>query len=45
MNFTDDELMILNALCLYAYDPERLDEHDYKLLHISDKIEKYLGIE
>ena len=45
MNLTDDELKTINALCLYAYEPDRLDDFDYKLLNISDKIEKYLGVE
>ena len=45
MNLTDSELITINALCLNAYEADRLDDTDYHLLNISDKIEKYLGIE
>jgi hypothetical protein len=45
MTFTDEELELVRFLCLDNYDADRLDDLDYKLLNIADKIEKYLGIE
>ena len=45
MNFSNDELLIIRDLCLAAYKDDVLDDFDYALLNIADRIEKELGIE
>ena len=43
--FNNDELLIIRDLCLSAYKDDVLDDFDYALLNIADKIEKKLGVE
>lgn len=45
MMFSNDELLIIRDLCLCTYNDERLNDYDYVLLNIADRIEKKLGIE
>lgn len=45
MNFPPHDLMIIHDLCLSVYDPDRLDDLDFALLNIADRIERELGIE
>lgn len=45
MIFFDDELIAIRDLCLSAYKDDILDDYDYMLLNIADRIEKELGIE
>jgi len=45
MNFPPNDLTLIHDLCLAVYDPDRLDEFDYALLNIADRIEKELGIQ
>jgi hypothetical protein len=45
MNFGRDDLMIIRDLCLSNYKDDVLDDFDYALLNIADRIEKELGIE
>lgn len=45
MNFSPDELLIIRDICLCTYNDERLNDYDYNLLNIADRIEKELGIE
>ena len=45
MNFPPNDLTLIHDLCLAVYDPDRLDEFDYALLNIADRIGKELGIE
>ena len=45
VNFTHDELESIRHELIMAYDPEKLDDYDYMLLNIIDRIEKELGIE
>lgn len=45
MNFTPTDLIIIRDLCLANYKDDVLDDLDYALLNIADRIEKELGIE
>ena len=45
MIFSNDDLNLIHDLCLAVYDSDRLDDFDYALLNIADRIEKELGIE
>lgn len=44
MNFPPNDLTIIRDLCLAAYKEDVLDDYDYALLNIADRIEKELGI-
>jgi len=45
MNFSPNDLLIIRDLCLSNYHDDVLDDFDYALLNIADRIEKELGIE
>ena len=45
MNWSYHDLMLVRDLCLAVYKDDILDDYDYMLLNIADKIEKELGIE
>jgi hypothetical protein len=45
MNFSPNDLLIIRDLCLSNYKDDVLDEFDYALLNIADRIERELGIE
>jgi len=45
MNFSPNDLLIIRDLCLSNYKDDALDDFDYSLLNIADRIEKELGIE
>jgi hypothetical protein len=45
MNFSPTDLLIIHDLCLSNYKDDVLDDLDYALLNIADRIEKELGIE
>ena len=45
MIFSNDDLIIIRDLCLSNYKDDVLDDFDYALLNIADRIEKELGIE
>ena len=45
MNFPPNDLIIIRDLCLANYKDDVLDDFDYALLNIADRIEKELGIE
>ena len=45
MNFSPDDLLIIRDLCLAVYKDDILDDYDYMILNIADRIEKELGIE
>lgn len=45
MNFSPTDLLIIRDLCLSNYKDDVLDDFDYALLNIADRIEKELGIE
>jgi len=44
MNFSPNDLLIIRDLCLSNYKDDALDDFDYSLLNIADRIEKELGI-
>ena len=45
MNFGRNDLLLIRDLCLSNYKDDVLDDFDYALLNIADRIEKELGIE
>jgi len=45
MNFSPNDLLIIRDLCLSNYKDDVLDDFDYALLNIADRIENELGIE
>lgn len=45
MNFPPNDLIIIRDLCLANYKDDVLDDFDYSLLNIADRIERELGIE
>jgi hypothetical protein len=45
MNFSPTDLFIIHDLCLSNYKDDVLDDFDYALLNIADRIENELGIE
>ena len=45
ISFTHEEWEAVRHELLMAYDPETLDDYDYMLLNIIDRIEKNLGVE
>jgi hypothetical protein len=45
MEFTRDEWACIANGLIDIYDPERLNEYDYVLLNVIDRIEKELGVE
>jgi hypothetical protein len=45
MNFTRDELGYIANGLLDTYNDDRLNDYDYAILNIIDRIEKELGVE
>jgi hypothetical protein len=45
LSFTRQECDAIRSVMLREYDAETLDEYDYLILNIIDKIEKELGVE
>jgi hypothetical protein len=45
MNWPPNDLFLVRDSLLDCYDPERMNDHDYAILNIIDRIEKELGVE
>jgi len=45
MDFSSGTLLIIRDLCLSNYDGDRMNDYDYELLYLADRIERELGIE